>query len=102
MLTPTSTSTVTIGGNPAAAALFGIGLGGYNPTATVVTPSSTRSTLQTNFNNLLTQINQLASDSSYNGINLLNSNNLQVVLQRDQYQLAHDPGRERPSPGDSA
>ena len=50
------------------------------PTATVVTPSSTRSTLQTNFNNLLTQIDQLASDSSYNGINLLNSNNLQVVF----------------------
>jgi flagellin len=80
VLTPTSTSTVTIGGDPAAAALFGIGLGGYNPTATVVTPSSTRSTLQTNFNNLLTQINQLASDSSYNGINLLNNNNLQVVF----------------------
>ena len=80
VFTPTSTSTVTVGGDPAAATLFGIGLGGYNPTATVVTSSSTRSTLQTNFNNLLTQINQLAADSSYNGINLLNNNNLTVVF----------------------
>ncbi len=80
VLTPSSTSTVTIGGTPAAAALFGIGLGSYTPTATVVTPSSTRSTLQTNYNNLLTQVNQLASDASYNGINLLNNNNLTVVF----------------------
>jgi len=80
VFTPTSTSTVTVGGTPAAATLFGIALGGYNPTATVVTPSSTRSTLQSNFNNLLTQVNQLAVDSSYNGINLLNNNNLQVVF----------------------
>ena len=40
--------------------------------------SSTRTTLQTNYNSLLTQIDQLAGDSSYNGVNLLNGNNLQV------------------------
>jgi flagellin len=40
--------------------------------------SSTRSTLQTNFNGLLTQINQLASDSGYNGINLLSGDNLTI------------------------
>ncbi len=40
--------------------------------------SSTRSTLQTNFNNLLTQINQLASDSGYNGINLLAGDSLTI------------------------
>jgi len=78
--TPTSTSSITLGGTPSAAALFGINLGTYNPTATVVTPSSTRSTLQTNFNNLLTQIDQLAGDASYNGINLLTNNNLTVVF----------------------
>ena len=78
--TPTSTSNVTLGGSPSAAALFGVNLGTYLPQATVVTPGSTRSTLQTNFNNLLTQINQLASDSSYNGINLLNNGNLTVVF----------------------
>jgi flagellin len=40
--------------------------------------SSTRGTLQTNFNNLLTQINQLASDSGYNGINLLAGDSLTI------------------------
>jgi flagellin len=40
--------------------------------------SSTRNTLQGNYNSLLTQIDQLASDASYNGVNLLNGNNLTV------------------------
>jgi len=40
--------------------------------------SSTRTTLQTNYNGLLTQINQLASDSGYNGVNLLAGNNLTI------------------------
>jgi flagellin len=40
--------------------------------------STTRTTLQANYNALLTQINQLAGDASYNGVNLLNGNNLTV------------------------
>ena len=80
VLTPNSTATITIGGTPAAAALFGVGLGSYSPTATVVTPSTTRSTLQTNYNNVLSQIDQLAGDSSYNGIDLLTNSNLTVVF----------------------
>jgi flagellin len=40
--------------------------------------SATRSTLQTNYNGLLTQINQLAGDATYNGINLLNGDNLTI------------------------
>jgi flagellin len=40
--------------------------------------SSTRSTLQGNFNTLLTQINQLASDSGYNGVNLLSGDSLTI------------------------
>ena len=40
--------------------------------------SSTRTTLQSNYNGLLTQINQLAGDASYNGVNLLNGNNLTI------------------------
>src|SRR5580698_4175602 len=38
--------------------------------------SATRATLQTNFNGLLTQINQLAGDANYNGVNLLTGDNL--------------------------
>ncbi len=40
--------------------------------------SATRGTLQTNYNGLLTQINQLASDATYNGVNLLNGDNLTI------------------------
>jgi len=75
-----STDQLPITGGLAAAALFGVNLGTYIPQATVVAPSSTRSTLQTNFNNLLTQISQLAGDSQYNGINLLTNGNLSVVF----------------------
>jgi flagellin len=74
-LTPTSTSDVTIGGS--AVSTFGIATS-TTPIATVVTPNSTRTTLQGNFNALLTQIDQLACDSSYNGVNLLGGNNLTV------------------------
>jgi len=42
--------------------------------------SATRATLQTKFNNLLTQIDQLAGESSYNSVNLLKGDNLQVVF----------------------
>ncbi|HLL28369.1 MAG TPA: flagellin [Xanthobacteraceae bacterium] len=40
--------------------------------------TTTRSGLATQFNALLTQIDQLAGDSGYNGINLLNGDNLTV------------------------
>ena len=40
--------------------------------------STTRATLQSNYNGLLAQINQLAGDASYNGVNLLAGANLQI------------------------
>jgi len=40
--------------------------------------STTRTSLQANYNGLLTQINQLAGDASYNGVNLLGGNNLTI------------------------
>jgi hypothetical protein len=79
-LTPTSTGTVAVGGS--AASSFGIATS-TNPVATVVTPNATRATLQANFNSLLTQIDQLAGDSSYNGVNLLNGDNLVVDFNPD-------------------
>jgi flagellin-like hook-associated protein FlgL len=39
---------------------------------------ATCTTLQSNYNTLLTQITQLASDSGYNGINLLAGDNLTI------------------------
>ena len=50
---------------------------GVNTTG-VYGSSSTRTSLQTNYNGLLTQINQLAGDASYNGVNLLTGNNLTI------------------------
>jgi flagellin-like hook-associated protein FlgL len=44
------------------------------------TPGTTRTTLTNNYNALLLQIDQLAGDSSYNGVNLLNGNNLKVIF----------------------
>ena len=79
-LTPTSTSNVTIGGSPTTVAALGLSLGVTTPVATVVTPNATRASLQTQYNDLLTQIDQMASDSSYGGINLLNGDNLKVVF----------------------
>jgi flagellin len=46
----------------------------------VAPTSATRTTLQGNYNALLSQIDQLAGDSSYNGVNLLAGDNLQVLF----------------------
>ena len=40
--------------------------------------SATRSTLQANYNGLLTQINQLTTNSGYNGVNLLTGDSLTI------------------------
>jgi flagellin len=57
---------------------LGLTVGTTNGTPLSSGNSATRSTLQTNFNNLLTQIDQLAGDASYNGVNLLKGDNLTV------------------------
>ena len=41
---------------------------------------TTYASLGTQYNNLLTQIDQLAKDSSFNGVNLLNGNSLTCLL----------------------
>jgi flagellin len=72
----TNTTAFTVSANAESLAL------GLTTSATVnnaVAPTSaTRTTLQGNYNALLTQIDQLAGDSSYNGVNLLNGDKLQV------------------------
>ncbi len=47
-------------------------------TRTTNTTNTTRETLSKQFDDLRTQINQLASDAGYNGINLLNGDSLKV------------------------
>ncbi len=80
---PTTSDAVTIGGTPSVLAALGVGGGTTTPTATVVSPNSTRANLQNQYNDLLTQIDQLAKDSSYNGIDLLYGDNLKVSFNED-------------------
>ena len=78
-LTANPTSSFTITANTATAADGLTADASTNFTATS-TANTSRTTLQSNFNSLLTQIDQLAGDSSYNGVNLLSGNNLKVVF----------------------
>jgi flagellin len=55
-----------------------LGLTAASTNTAVYGSSSTRTTLQSNYNGLLTQINQLAADASYNGVNLLRGDNLTI------------------------
>ena len=67
-----STSTAFTVGAGATTTALGVTAGAVTGTST------TRTSLQTNYNTLLTQINQLAGDSGYNGVNLIGGNNLQI------------------------
>jgi flagellin len=77
---PASSDDVTIGGSGSVLAAVGLQAGITTPTGTVVTGSAARTNLQSDYNSLLTQIDQLANDTSYNGINLLGGDNLKVVF----------------------
>jgi flagellin len=65
----------TIVDNTASEAL-GLTTSGSNSAASG--SSATRTTLQSTYNGLLSQINQLAADSGYNGVNLLGGDNLTI------------------------
>ncbi len=53
------------------------------PVDPVVVDNSIRTELETQFNTLIDQINDIAEDASYNGINLLNGNDLNVLFNED-------------------
>jgi flagellin-like hook-associated protein FlgL len=55
-------------------------LGTTQGTGYASSPDATRTSLQADFNNVLAQIDALAKDASYNGINLLNGDTLKVVF----------------------
>jgi flagellin-like hook-associated protein FlgL len=63
-----------------ASAGLGLSVDATTNFAATSTANASRTTLQGNFNSLLTQVDQLAGDSSYNGVNLLSGNNLKVVF----------------------
>jgi len=77
-LEATGTNAITVGGTGTAGELSQFGLA--SGTTAAGTLNATRTSLATQYNNLLTQIDQLAGDSGYNGINLLNGDALKVVF----------------------
>jgi len=79
-LTSTSSQNFTIGG--AGASFVGLTQNTYAPTGTT-TDNATRTSLQSDFNNLLGQITTLAKDASYNGVNLLDGDDLSVIFNED-------------------
>jgi hypothetical protein len=79
----TSADAVTIGGTDASSFFAAANIGANNPTATIVTASAARTDLQNQYNDMVSQIDTLARDSSYNGINLLNGDALKVVFNED-------------------
>ena len=46
----------------------------------IIDPNSRRASLESDFNDLLKQIDALAQDASYNGVNLLDGDDLQVIF----------------------
>ena len=68
---------IVIGGTASAGELASLGLVAGTTTGTV---NTTRSSLATQFDAIRLQVDQLAADSGYNGVNLLNGENLKVVF----------------------
>jgi flagellin len=77
---PGSSAAVTVGGTSSVITGLGLAAGTTTPSSSVVANNTTRTSLQDQYNALLTQIDQLAGDSSYNGVNLLNGDNLKVTF----------------------
>ena len=76
ILTSNSAPTGFTVADTTAAETLGLTTAGNN--SVVNGQSATRSTLQANYNGLLTQLNQLATDSGYNGVNLLTGDSLTI------------------------
>ncbi len=78
LLEATGTNTIVIGGTSTVGekAQWGLVAG----TTAAGTLNTTRSSLATQYDALRTQIDQLAADSGYNGVNLLNGDGLKVVF----------------------
>ena len=76
--TATSISLATT--NAATATALGITQGTTTGVPTTASSDPTRTSLQADYNGILAQIDSLAKDSSYNGVNLLYGDNLKVVF----------------------
>jgi hypothetical protein len=85
--TTTANADLTIAGTGSVLAGLGLTANTYTPAGTLQTADPTRASLQNDFDNLLTQIDGLAKDSSYNGVNLIYGDNLKVVFNENGTSL---------------
>jgi flagellin len=64
----------------ALAAALGTADGTTQGTATIGAPSAIRTSLESDYNNVLSQIDAMTTDASYNGVNLLNGDDFKVLF----------------------
>jgi flagellin-like hook-associated protein FlgL len=74
-------TSLTLGGT--AAASLGINAGTQSGTVLSTTANAARTSLQNQYNNVLSQIDTLAKDSSFNGVNLLGGDNMTIAFNED-------------------
>jgi flagellin-like hook-associated protein FlgL len=79
-LTAVGTNDLVIGGDATTLTELGLTAGTIN---TTYTASDDRTDLQTQYNTLLTQITQMAGDASFNGVNLIDGDDLTVDFNED-------------------
>ena len=75
-----TTDTIVVGGDVTST---GLSTGTFNPTPETTTNNADRASLESEFNLLLTQIDELAADASFNGNNLLDGDNLTVIFNEE-------------------
>ena len=78
LLEATDTNTIVIGGTAVAGEKAQLGL--VDGTTAAGTLNTTRSSLATQYDSIRSQIDQLAKDSGFNGVNLLNGDGLKVIF----------------------
>ncbi len=84
VLTGSNGNPFTVGGTVDALAAFGITEQAYTATTTTATVTNPkRAELVDTYNDLLLQIDQLAKDAGFNGVNLLNGDNLSLLFNED-------------------
>jgi len=77
-LEATGTNTIVIGGTASGAEKAQLGL--VDGTTAAGTLNATHTSLATQYGNLRTQVDQLAKDAGFNGVNLLDGNGLKVIF----------------------
>jgi flagellin len=83
-ITGTAGNDVTVGGDAGSLTALGLTAGTTDGTpATSAGPNPKRDELRVQYNELLSQIDQLAKDAGFNGVNLLNGDSLEVLFNED-------------------